>query len=120
MRIIRSQLPPSIPIIGCGGITTGKDALEYAKAGAGLVQVYTSFTYDGVGACRRIKDQVAEELAKEGKTWGQVVNEAISRSSWSETHPVEEKKPEQDLTVQQLIGEAKELDALLDKLVEKL
>ncbi len=116
MQIIRSQLPSSIPIIGCGGITTGKDALEYAKAGAGLVQVYTSFTYDGVGACRRIKDQVAEELAKEGKTWEQVVNEAVSRLSWRETLRVEE-KPEEGLTVQQLIGEAKELDALLDKLV---
>lgn len=84
LQIIRAQLPPTMPIIGCGGITTGKDALEYAKAGAGLVQVYTSFTYEGVGTCRRIKDQVTEELAKEGKTWEEVVNEAVSRLSWKE------------------------------------
>jgi len=41
LRTLRSHLPASIALIGCGGISTGADALEYAKAGASLVQVYT-------------------------------------------------------------------------------
>ena len=65
LRTLRSHLPASIPLIGCGGISTGADALEYAKAGASLVQVYTGFGYDGAGACRRIKDQLVEALEKE-------------------------------------------------------
>ena len=37
----------SIPIIGCGGIFTLQDALEKIRAGAALLQVYTSFVYYG-------------------------------------------------------------------------
>ena len=36
-----------IPIIGVGGVSTGKDAYEKIKAGASLVQVYTGFVYQG-------------------------------------------------------------------------
>jgi dihydroorotate dehydrogenase (NAD+) catalytic subunit len=32
----------NIPIIGCGGITTGKDAVEFLMAGASAVQVGTA------------------------------------------------------------------------------
>ncbi|KIY53009.1 hypothetical protein FISHEDRAFT_34388 [Fistulina hepatica ATCC 64428] len=85
LKTMRAELPASIPIIGCGGIATGADALEYAKAGASMVQVYTSFGYDGVGACRRIKDQLLMELSKEGKSWQQVVDESIARLSRKKT-----------------------------------
>jgi dihydroorotate dehydrogenase len=68
LRTLRTHLPASIPLIGCGGISTGADAFEYAKAGASLVQVYTSFAYDGAGTCRRIKGELLEAL-NEGKTW---------------------------------------------------
>ncbi|KDQ11921.1 hypothetical protein BOTBODRAFT_34993 [Botryobasidium botryosum FD-172 SS1] len=71
-RTLRSLLPPSIPLIGCGGITTGRDALEFAEAGATLVQVYTAFGYDGVGFPRRIKDQLQHELTAGGKTWEEI------------------------------------------------
>nr|CAG8506027.1 6004_t:CDS:2 [Entrophospora candida] len=36
-----------IVLIGCGGISNAQDALEYARAGATMVQLYTSLTYDG-------------------------------------------------------------------------
>lgn len=39
VKDLRSQLPASIPIIGCGGISSGADAIEFAKAGASCVQV---------------------------------------------------------------------------------
>jgi dihydroorotate dehydrogenase len=69
----------SIPLIGCGGISTGQDAIDFAKAGATLVQLYTSFIYGGVGLPRRIKDEVAEILEKEGKTWTQMVGSGLKK-----------------------------------------
>ena len=67
LRTLRPLLPPSIPIIGCGGITTGSDALAFARAGASLVQVYTVLGYRGVGTPRLLKDEVSEALR--GSTW---------------------------------------------------
>ncbi|KAJ8521221.1 hypothetical protein ONZ45_g2018 [Pleurotus djamor] len=118
LRTLRANLPASIPIIGCGGISTGADALEFAKAGASLVQVYTSFGYDGVGSCRRIKDQLVGELAKEGKTWQQVVEESVATLSYKPPPPPVEERPI-DGTVTQLVSEAEELKKLLDQLGEK-
>jgi len=116
LRILRSRLPSNIPIIGCGGISSGDDAIEYAKAGASLVQVYTHFGYDGVGACRRIKDEIVERLEKEGMSWGEVVGKAVEEKSWKKPK-VEEKK---EGTVGQLISEAEELKKLLDQLGERM
>ena len=31
LKTLRANLPANIPIIGCGGISTGEDALEYAR-----------------------------------------------------------------------------------------
>ena len=122
LRTLRSHLPASIPLIGCGGISTGADALEYAKAGASLVQVYTGFGYDGAGTCRRIKDQLVESLEKEGMTWGDVVKRAVDELS---AKPSEQKEkltgvvPNED-GVKQLIEEAEGLKRLLDRLGEKM
>lgn len=60
-------------LVGCGGISTGKDAIEFAKAGATFVQLYTAFAYKGPGLAAKIKDEITEELHKEGKTWMQIV-----------------------------------------------
>ncbi|KAF5383575.1 hypothetical protein D9615_003511 [Tricholomella constricta] len=122
LRTLRSHLPSSIPLIGCGGIFTGADALEYAKAGASLVQVYTGFGYDGVGACRRIKDQLVEELEKEGMTWSQVVKKAVDELSLKpELKPQSTRRDDSgEGTITQLIADAKELQGLLEKLDEKI
>ena len=84
LETLRANLPASIPIIGCGGISTGRDALDYAQAGASYVQLYTSFGYDGVGTARRIKDELSEELKKLGTTWKDVVRESVQRTSLQE------------------------------------
>ncbi|KAG6857455.1 hypothetical protein H0H87_003522 [Tephrocybe sp. NHM501043] len=124
LRALRSQLPSSIPLIGCGGIFTGADALEYAKAGASLVQVYTGFGYDGVGACRRIKDELAEELKKEGVTWSEVVSKAVDELSLKPVAPIvvaplaKASKTENELS--NLIAEAQELQELLDNLDRRI
>ncbi|SCV70340.1 BQ2448_1734 [Microbotryum intermedium] len=62
-----------IPLVGCGGISSGQDAVDFAKAGASLVQVYTGFIHNGVGLPRTIKDELMVILEKEGKSWGQLV-----------------------------------------------
>jgi dihydroorotate dehydrogenase len=114
LRTLRAHLPASIPLIGCGGISTGADALEFAKAGASLVQVYTSFGYDGVGACRRIKDELSELLTKNGTTWQAVVDQAVRDLAYKE--PSSPKEPSaSEGSVHILIEEAKELGRLLDE-----
>ncbi|KAG9511047.1 Dihydroorotate dehydrogenase (quinone), mitochondrial, partial [Fragariocoptes setiger] len=55
-----------VPIIGVGGISNGNDAYEKIKAGASLVQIYTSLTYDGPPVVNRIKRELAELLARDG------------------------------------------------------
>ena len=41
------QLLPNMPIIGCGGITTGRDIKEYLLCGASLVQIGTQLVKEG-------------------------------------------------------------------------
>ncbi|MCY1382819.1 Dihydroorotate dehydrogenase [compost metagenome] len=52
IRYIRSK--SNIPVIGVGGIHSGPDALEKRNAGAGLVQVYSGFIYEGPGLIKKI------------------------------------------------------------------
>ena len=114
LRCLRALLPGSVPIFGCGGISSGEDALEYARAGATAVQLYTCFGFEGVGAPRRIKDELTALLRKEGTTWSAVVKKAVKEKSL----PVPVKAGEG--TVAQLIEEAQELNSLLDKLGERI
>ncbi|KAK6905542.1 dihydroorotate dehydrogenase (fumarate) [Kwoniella mangroviensis CBS 8507] len=73
IKTLRPLLPPSIPLIGCGGVSTGEDALKMARAGASLVQLYTSFGYRGVGTPRLIKDEITTQLNTGRTNWtGQV------------------------------------------------
>jgi dihydroorotate dehydrogenase len=59
---LRAGLGPAIPIIGCGGIFTGRDALEKLQAGATLVQVYTGFVYEGPAQVKHINRYLAKHL----------------------------------------------------------
>ena len=49
-----------IPIIGVGGIFTGQDAYEKIKAGASLVQLYTSLAIEGPPIVNKIKRELEE------------------------------------------------------------
>ncbi|MBW8480919.1 dihydroorotate dehydrogenase [Actinomadura parmotrematis] len=53
---------PRTPIIGCGGVATGLDALEYVLAGASAVAVGTTLFHDP-GAVPRIARELDEALA---------------------------------------------------------
>jgi len=111
VRDLRKRLPAQVPIIGCGGISSGADALAFARAGASCVQLYTVFGYDGVGACRRIKDELTEELARCNMTWRTVVEQAVRENAAT---------PSESVGVQQLIGQAEELQVVLNELAERM
>lgn len=52
----------TVPIVGCGGVFTGHDAFEKIKAGASLVQIYTSFAFEGPPIVNAIKRQLTSLL----------------------------------------------------------
>jgi dihydroorotate dehydrogenase (NAD+) catalytic subunit len=56
---------PDVPVIGMGGIRTGRDALEFLLAGASLVAVGTVLFHDP-SACTRIQRELEEELVARG------------------------------------------------------
>lgn len=54
LRMLRTRLPDSIPLVGVGGILSGADAVKKFAAGASLVQVYSGLIYRGpelIGDC---------------------------------------------------------------------
>lgn len=55
-----------IPIIGVGGISSGKDAYDRIKAGASLIQLYSALVYHGPELANRINEELLELLTKDG------------------------------------------------------
>tara|TARA_Y100000590_G_scaffold414904_1_gene512181 strand:+ start:25 stop:1071 length:1047 start_codon:yes stop_codon:yes gene_type:complete len=60
------QLDGKIPIIGVGGINSGKSAYEKITAGATLLQLYTGFVYRGPSTAKDIKKELIQILKNEG------------------------------------------------------
>jgi dihydroorotate dehydrogenase (NAD+) catalytic subunit len=56
---------PDVPIIGMGGVRTGRDALELILAGASMVSIGTVVFHDP-SACIRILRELEEELTARG------------------------------------------------------
>ncbi len=54
IRYLKEKSQGAFPIVGVGGIFTGKDAEEKIAAGASLVQVYTGFIYEGPSIAKNI------------------------------------------------------------------
>ena len=64
---MRAGRLPRVPIVGVGGVATGRDALELVLAGASAVQVGTVAFHDP-SAPLRVRDELAEALAQRGFT----------------------------------------------------
>ena len=60
------MLPRSITLIGVGGVSGATDAWRKIEAGAGLVQLYTGFVYQGTGLIRRIHTGLAKLVQDSG------------------------------------------------------
>jgi dihydroorotate dehydrogenase (NAD+) catalytic subunit len=61
---VREALP-GVPIIGMGGVRTGRDALELILAGASMVGIGTTIFQDP-SACTRILRELEDELTDRG------------------------------------------------------
>ena len=66
LRLVYRLTEGRMPLIGVGGISSGKDAYGKIRAGASLVQLYTSLVYQGPGLVRRLKDELAQLLRLDG------------------------------------------------------
>lgn len=56
----------SVPIIGVGGVSSGRDAFEKIEAGASYVQLYTALVYEGPELVENIKQSLSRIIAKKG------------------------------------------------------
>ncbi len=72
-----SKLQGKIPIIGVGGVDSGRSALDKIKAGANALQIYTSMIYKGPTIAKDIKKELINLIRQEGF---QNIKEAIGTS----------------------------------------
>ena len=71
------QLNGKIPIIGVGGINSGKSAYEKIIAGASLLQLYTGLVYKGPSIVKDIKKELIKILKNDGLD---NIKEAVGKS----------------------------------------
>ena len=62
---MRAGLLPTVPVVGVGGVRTGRDAAELVLAGAAAVQVGT-VTFGDPGAPARVRDELAAVVRHHG------------------------------------------------------
>lgn len=55
-----------MPLIGVGGIFTAEDAWEMISAGAGLLQIYTGFIYEGPSIAKTINEGLRQIVSSQG------------------------------------------------------
>ena len=66
LRKTAQRVENQFPLVGCGGVGSGADAYGKIRAGATLVQLYSMLVYEGPPLVRRIKDELAALLARDG------------------------------------------------------
>lgn len=66
LRRFHARVGNKMPLIGVGGIASGADAYAKIRAGASLVQLYSSLVYEGPGLVARIKTDLMKLLARDG------------------------------------------------------
>lgn len=56
----------SVEVIGCGGIMTGEDAVEFLMAGAKAVQIGTGVYFRGISVFSKVAKEIEEFMLKNG------------------------------------------------------
>jgi dihydroorotate dehydrogenase len=64
--LIELRRSSSLPIVSVGGIFSADDVLDRLRAGASLVQLYTSFVYQGPSLLRNVKESLVAHLEAKG------------------------------------------------------
>ncbi len=60
------HLKGKIPIIGVGGVDSGKSAFEKLAAGASAIQLYTGMVYKGPTIVKEIKNELIDTMKEKG------------------------------------------------------
>jgi dihydroorotate dehydrogenase len=68
IRQIYALTDGKLPIIGSGGVFSAADAYEKIRAGASLVEIFTSFIYEGPAVLRKLNHGLTELLQRDGYT----------------------------------------------------
>lgn len=66
LRRTAQRVEGQFSLVGCGGVGSGADAYAKIRAGASLVQLYSAMVYEGPPLIRRIKDELAALLVRDG------------------------------------------------------
>ena len=66
LRDFRKATGGAIPLVGVGGIASAEDAWARIRAGASLVQLYSSMVYEGPGIARAIVKGLETLLRRDG------------------------------------------------------
>ena len=66
VRFVAGALRGKMAVIGVGGISCSDDVLAMLEAGASLVQVYTSFVYEGPALVSRLCTELLANLDRRG------------------------------------------------------
>ena len=66
LRYLRAQVGDALPLVSVGGIFNADDVWERLRAGASLVQLYTSFVYRGPGLVKEINKGLLARLDGSG------------------------------------------------------
>jgi dihydroorotate dehydrogenase (NAD+) catalytic subunit len=56
----------NLPVIGCGGTTTGEDALEFLMAGASAVQIGVGVSERGINIFNKVSREIQEFMEENG------------------------------------------------------
>ena len=66
LRRTAQRVEGQFPLIGCGGVGSGADTYAKIRAGATLVQLYSAMVFEGPPLVRRIKNELAALLVRDG------------------------------------------------------
>ncbi|MBI3556072.1 MAG: dihydroorotate dehydrogenase (quinone) [Deltaproteobacteria bacterium] len=66
LRLARTLVPASVPIISVGGIETAEDVMERFTHGANAVQLYSALIYSGPGLPGHILRELQSKMRRKG------------------------------------------------------
>lgn len=66
VNYISNRTEKKLPIIAVGGISTSQDIIKMMRAGASLIEIYTSLVYEGPLLAYRLKRELIEFVQAEG------------------------------------------------------
>lgn len=78
----------AFPLIGVGGVDSGGTALTKIRAGASLIQLYSSLIYKGLSLVDTIKNDLASTLLRTGRTSLSEIVGADAASITAEDWPI--------------------------------